>query len=58
MNDDDMYRTVTGYPKKDATCLTDHNSISAQSTKIAQRQFVSKVGQEEYGKSGSKVLMV
>ena len=39
---DDMYRTVTGYPKKTATCLTDHNSISARSTKFAQRQLISK----------------
>ena len=39
---DDMYRTVTGYPKNTATCLTGHNSISVQSTKIAQRQLISK----------------
>ena len=39
---DNIYWTVTGYPKKTATCLTDHNLISAQSTKIAQRQLISK----------------
>ena len=34
MNNNDMYRTVTGSPQKTATCLTDHNSINAQSTKF------------------------
>ena len=39
---DDIYWTVAGYLKKTATCLTDHNSISAHSTKIARRQLMSK----------------
>ena len=39
---DDIFQSVTGYSKKTATCLTDHNSISGQSTKIAQRQLISK----------------
>ena len=40
---DDMCQTVSGYLKKTATCLTDRNSISAQSTKTCSETVHFKV---------------